>query len=340
MSEWELTFLQRQEMCLGRKAGLSPAQLHQLTGGFNFLQMQEIRRALQAGIPETEVQRYAQPWISNSDMAEIFGCLQRHEPVQTVTAPPPRRRFRIPRIVLMPLLIIPACMAAAVHPQGAAIEPLTLKMQEVTIPCGTVFDPSLYAAVNDASGELILPPTFHAERPENRIALYQLNLNGKKYEKMLTIHVRDTEPPILTLTAGSTKWLLGLPFAWQDFIESASDEVDGDLTQQVQCLDALRPEIGTQEIRYAVRDAAGNEAQAVLQVEVIDPLEQVPSAAPAVLPAALPPVPAQPVDPPAEAPAEAWPQPVQIEESVTEEVTEIGEEVLSGETAVEHHVEP
>jgi|GEM_PF-1594677 len=335
MSQWEMTFLQRQELEYARKAGLSAEQISLLGSGFNFLQMQEIRKALQAGMAEAEIRRYAHPWISNADMAEIFGCLQRHEPVPEPEEKPPAGRRHRSRILLIPLLAVPACMAAAIHPRADAAEPLALKLQEVTIPCGTVFDPSLYAEISDPSGDLILPPSFHAERPENRIALYQLNLNGHQYRKMLTVHVRDTEPPVLLLTSDSTKLLQGLPFAWQDFIKSAEDEVDGDLRMQVRCLDELLPQAGIQEIRYAVKDDAGNEVQAVLQVEVIDALKPAPSA-----------VAAQPVQPAAAIPAAPVQAPVlqeamQPAEQVTSEtVTEISEEVLAGETAVEYQENP
>ena len=83
------------------------------------------------------------------------------------------------------------------------------------------------------------------------------------------ITVTDETAPVLKLKTEKTELLKEAPFSCQSYVFSAEDNVDRDLKDQVICSDVLQ-DTETQEVRYTVKDSAGNEAHAVLAVHFAD----------------------------------------------------------------------
>ncbi len=67
------TFLQKQEVEAGRKAGLTPEEIRIYTEpGLNFMQMRVIREALADGLSPEDAKLVAQPWINAEAMKEMI----------------------------------------------------------------------------------------------------------------------------------------------------------------------------------------------------------------------------------------------------------------------------
>ena len=82
----------------------------------------------------------------------------------------------------------------------------------------------------------------------------------------VTINVSDLSPPTIQFynNDSSISWLLGVPFTLPDNYVTASDNVDGDLSAQVEVsgLDLLDETVeSNQTILFAVTDAAGNRVE-------------------------------------------------------------------------------
>lgn len=84
----------------------------------------------------------------------------------------------------------------------------------------------------------------------------------------------DTTKPVITLTGGNQTLTVG--DTWGDPGYSASDNVDGDLTADVQVIDPVNTAVpDTYQVTYSVSDAAGNIGTASRTV-VVEPLIQYP----------------------------------------------------------------
>jgi hypothetical protein len=338
MSEVLLTFLQRQELEAARKAGLSEEQLAVCTGNhLNYLQIREVTAAVKNGVPFTEVQRAAEAHIANADMQELFRCILNHEET-LVEIPEPKHRFHIPVRWIIPLCaaVLAGLIILIVWPDTPEQVPFSLLKEEVTLAVGDLFQPEQYIAANDYAGALKLPSSFHAVRPEDRIAVYETEDNGKQY--MLRIHVVDETPPVLQLRQQEVYLSSGTKFQPMDYVESLSDNYDSLSISQIEVNDPDPGAFVSRSVEYIVNDSSGNQTVEVLHViyEADERLTEQPAEASPQ---------AEQTAPAAVAPSEPYvPYVPQIqqppEETVIETVIEsTAEEVSSGETRIEHHLE-
>ncbi len=94
---------------------------------------------------------------------------------------------------------------------------------------------------------------------------YRARFRGVEKTKTLTVHIVDTQPPVITLTADPERYTLpGHRYLEEGF--QAADGYDGFITNRV-----TRTETDT-EIIYTVSDASGNTAQARRTIVYNDPV--------------------------------------------------------------------
>ena len=338
------TFLQKQEVEAGKKAGLTPEEIRIYTEpGLNFMQMRVIREALADGLSPDDAKLVACPWINAETMKELIAEMKQGKKV-TVKKRPDFRKWILPA----------AGAAAAIFTAGFLIleEPkempsLELRQDEIRLACGMKFEPEQYVKSRSEAGyELLLPDAFTAERPEVRLALYELKGKEESVRKILRITVVDETAPEIHLLQDRAELLTATKFSCRAYLKDAFDAIDGDLTRRVNCSDRLEQR-ETQTVLYTVKDRSGNEARTQLTVHFADfdapaettAEEEKPEQVPLSLTAAAPvwerrpePVMEPAVQPVHEVYTEEEYEVIEYSESVTDEIP-----VSYGETSVEHH---
>ena len=263
-----MTLLQREEIRRGREAHLSEEAMAVFADPrLNYRKMRVLRTALNDGIDPGLLKPLARTWIPEWKLEELT------EEIRKGNLPePPGRPFPL-RMVLAGIFAAGLCLPLPflLSPQD---EPeLELTAEEVRLSCVMTFDPAAYVrnadAVEEAGGVLILPEAFTADMPGTRLVQYRLEGNGTTMRRNLRITVTDETAPVLKLKTEKTELLKEAPFSCQSYVFSAEDNVDRDLKDQVICSDVLQ-DTETQEVRYTVKDSAGNEAHAVLAVHFAD----------------------------------------------------------------------
>ena len=92
--------------------------------------------------------------------------------------------------------------------------------------------------------------------------------------KNLLVNVVDTEPPVLTFTTSKVTIKAGDIFRGKSYIDSVTDNHDGDLKDSVIC-STLDPDLEKQKIHFEVSDSSGNKTEETLLV-MIEPLMEAP----------------------------------------------------------------
>ena len=212
---------------------------------------------------------------------------------------------------------------------------LTLTSDEIRLACGMTFEPSAY--VKEVQGEdahLILPDSFTAKMPEERLVCYELETRDGTIQKLMRIRIIDETAPEITLSNDHIELLRVTKFSCLAYLVNAKDNVDGDLTDRVECSDALGEE-NTQSVEYVVQDRSGNRTVKLLEVHYADGEEETeePDKTPTVKPPAVMAATPDPVYVPPVASYEESSSGTIVE--YTESSVE-SEEVVSSETVVQH----
>lgn len=104
---------------------------------------------------------------------------------------------------------------------------------------------------------------------------------GNVSEAKVNVEIRDMTAPEIILSETEITVDAGQPVNGKDYLVSAIDNKDGDVTDKVKISTVNTQTAGTKSITYTVNDQAGNVAEAVLTVnvnEVIVPVEGNPAA--------------------------------------------------------------
>ncbi len=329
-----MTFLQRSEIEKGRQDELSEEELKLFSRQeFNYLQMGVLRSALGSGLSPEQVRRIAKPWITSDEMEELVNEIKAgNSPV----IPKKPRTVPVLNLGAAVLSLLGIAVILITRPK-TDVPVLTLTADEIRLSCGMTFDPSAY--VKECQGEyvhLILPESFLAEKPEERLVCYELQAGESTVRKLMRIIIVDETAPEITLSNDHIELLRVTKFSCHAFLMSAKDNVDGDLTDRVECSDELGEE-ETQSVEYIVQDRSGNRTVKRLEVHYADLNEETeePEKVPAVQAAAVlakTPEPAY-VPPPPVYEGSSSETAVEYTESIVE-----SEEVVSSETVVEHSI--
>ena len=327
-----MTFLQRSEIEKGRQEELSEEELRLFSRQeFNYLQMGVLRSALGSGLSREQVRQIAKPWIASDEMEELV-----KEMKDGKSPPIPKKPRSVPVLILGAVILSLLGTAVIVITRPETDVPvLTLTSDEIRLACGMTFDPSAY--VKEYQGEdarLILPDSFTAKTPEERLVCYELQTRDGTVRKLMRIRIVDETAPEITLSNDHIELLRVTRFSCLAYLVNAKDNVDGDLTDRVECSDTLG-EDETQSVEYAVQDRSGNRTVKLLEIHYADGQEE--TEEPAETPAVKKPVTV------AAAPEPAYvPPPPSYEEmssgTIVEytETTVESEEVVSSETVVQH----
>ncbi|MBR2825241.1 MAG: hypothetical protein IKE51_03155, partial [Solobacterium sp.] len=143
----------------------------------------------------------------------------------------------------------------------------------VELDGSTPFTPSRYIReYTEDHTQLHLPRNIDFRVPGNRVVLYELVGKEETVQKLLRLKIVDDEKPTLILSEQKIFLNEGDPFDCRAYILEAYDEVNGDLSNRVECSNSLMEGVEEQEVLYRVKDSAGNLVEETLMVEVISPV--------------------------------------------------------------------
>ncbi len=136
-----------------------------------------------------------------------------------------------------------------------------------TSPVGT-YEEEGFSAIDNYDGDITDKVT--REEKDGVITYTVVDSSGNKATVDRTILYKDAIAPTITLTNGSEiHFTIGQDFSDPGF--AASDDVDGDLTEQVTVTGTVDGhKAGTYTLTYAVSDSSGNKTEAARTVKVGD----------------------------------------------------------------------
>ena len=183
-----------------------------------------------------------------------------------------RRGWMIALLVAVAVLVSAA--AVVITLDGRHVRFHVIGAPEITIGYRQSFrDPGCTATSNGklfGEGKYPLTVTVEGEVDSSRLGTYELtyrtNWMLRSYTAKRTVIVADLEAPVITLQTKpdyEPSWFTG----YEEEGFEAWDQVDGDLTEQVE-----REDLGGQ-IEYRVKDAAGNAAVVVREIPAVAPPE-------------------------------------------------------------------
>lgn len=175
----ELTFLQNQEIEIGRRSGLSEKNIQKYAcREYNFLQMEQIRLAFQQGLDWKYVKYICNPTLRIEQMK-----LYRKNPLLALID---RKKKWIVRICIGCI-----CFCISIYCFYRYEEPyLKLKHETVNMKVGDTFSPMEYIdSYSNQYGELILPQPIDTSKSGNYVLLYTLLVGNTQIEKVLYVNV-------------------------------------------------------------------------------------------------------------------------------------------------------
>ena len=149
---------------------------------------------------------------------------------------------------------------------------IQLKEDEITLEYQSPFNAADYIE-NYTEGRnvrVILPENVDTSVLGSQTAVYKVTNGIRTASRSLIVNVVDSEPPVLSFTTNKVTIKAGDMFSGKNYIDSATDNYDGDLKSSV-IYSTLDPDLEKQKIRYEVSDSSGNKAENSLLV-LIEPL--------------------------------------------------------------------
>ncbi|WP_065429045.1 MULTISPECIES: immune inhibitor A domain-containing protein [unclassified Bacillus (in: firmicutes)] len=146
--------------------------------------------------------------------------------------------------------------------------------EKIIIEGGTEYVEPGYTATDNVDGNLTEAVEVYGSVDVTKVGDYELKYHvidssGNEAIAIRTVTVQDTTAPVIKLSGEDTITLdLGQAYLEPGF--TATDTLDGNITDQVVVSGTLRFEVGTYTITYTVTDAAGNESTAKRTVKVAD----------------------------------------------------------------------
>ena len=149
---------------------------------------------------------------------------------------------------------------------------IELSEEEVTIEYQSPFNAADYidSYSEGRNVRVILPDNIDTTVLGSQTAVYKVTNGIRTASRSLIVNVVDSEPPTLSFNTSKVTVKAGDMFSGKNYIDSATDNYDGDLKDSVIC-STLDPDLEKQKIHYEVTDSSGNKAENTLLV-LIEPL--------------------------------------------------------------------
>ncbi|UTY38894.1 DUF5011 domain-containing protein [Allocoprobacillus halotolerans] len=151
------------------------------------------------------------------------------------------------------------------------------KGSTVTVDYGSQFDYSDYIKVTDNFDKTVksidVDGTVNTKKDgETTLKITAKDSSGNTSEKSLTVKVGDLSAPKISLSKSSVQITKGKSFDAKNYLESATDNKDGNLASQVKISSSVNTKkAGKYTVTYSVSDKAGNSTSKSLKVTVVNP---------------------------------------------------------------------
>ena len=251
---------------------------------FDWEQMEQIKLGLEEGL---RITYYAYPDIPVAEMRKIRSTLKKEKEQESDSPEKRKTLIKGASSLLMAagVVFITAILIGIIFMFKDRVMlsvqdlSLVLKEEEITLDFQQQFNAADYieSYTKGNSIELILPEEVDTSVLGSQSVTYSLTNGAKTISRNLIINVVDREPPVLKLKYSKVTLHDYDSFEGLQFIETATDNCDGDLTESVS-FGSLDRDLEKQKIHYSVSDSSGNLSETDLLV-VID--ETLPAEAPA-----------------------------------------------------------
>lgn len=151
------------------------------------------------------------------------------------------------------------------------------KGSTVTVDYGSQFDYSDYVKVSDNFDKTVksidVDGTVNTKKDgKTTLKITAKDSSGNMSEKSLTVNVGDLSAPKISLSKSSVQITKGKSFSAKKYLESATDNKDGNLTSKVKISSSVNTKkAGKYTVTYSVSDKAGNSTSKSLKVTVVNP---------------------------------------------------------------------
>lgn len=144
---------------------------------------------------------------------------------------------------------------------------------DVVVNYKSAFNLSDYVNVTDNFDTSITPVVdgtvdVNKENEKQTLTITATDLSGNTSTATLNVTVKDIEAPVITLSRSELSVNTGSSVDFSQYLKSATDNKDGDITNKVSIPTVRTSRAGTYTATYSVTDNAGNKSTANLTVKV------------------------------------------------------------------------
>lgn len=251
---------------------------------FDYLQMEQIFLALKAGVSDPDaLNMFCDPEIPYKSMEQlrIQTCKQLGIYEKAAEEVKKKRIIRIGITFVVLVIIVTVSSVAFINRKtiGYYFENIHLELKEEKIKLGMSkpFVASEYIKKYDKEYKLTLPKQKMFDKPGTYTVIYKLSNKVKSVSKHLMIDVYDDVSPVIVLKESAVTVDNGSKLNLKDYIESATDKVDGDLKEKVKYNSIDTNKAGNYTVNYEVDDSAGNHGTCSMSVSVKEKLVEQPT---------------------------------------------------------------
>lgn len=242
---------------------------------FDYLQMEQIYLALSAGIEDSDtLNMLCDPRIPYDSMEKlrlsIYEQLGIYEKASEDIKKKRIIRIGITFIVLVIIVAVSSIAFINRKTIGYYFENIHLELKEEKIKLGMSkpFVASEYIKSYDKEYKLTLPKQKKFAKPGTYTVTYKLSNKVKSVSKHLMVDVYDDVTPVIVLKESAVTVDNGAKLNLKDYIDSATDNVDGDLKEKVKYNSIDTNTVGNYTVNYEVDDSAGNHGTCSMYVSV------------------------------------------------------------------------
>lgn len=180
----ELSYMQKKEIRAGYENGLDAEDVSLYARScFNFLQMEQIRLALQHGMGKKNKLKLLDAGLSAEQMKARRERIEHGELIHTGLKD---RLFILTFSGLTVLGLLLCCTMARLHNDPV----LKLKTHEVNVMPGETVDPAVYIGNPDEIMDyLTIPPQFSADEPGSYVLVFAVEGPNRTYYEKMLVHV-------------------------------------------------------------------------------------------------------------------------------------------------------
>lgn len=270
------SFYQLKEIELGFEHGLDSQKVDLYAKiEFDNLQMKEIRLALEDGFSNDQIDTFARPECNFKIMEHAREVIKNANVIdETKKADLHKKRIKNLIFFIGLLIIFLGAIISFLYSQTYVrnfFQGLNIEFKDISkeIEYGSKVNAYDYikSYTKGENIKLEVPKTINTHILGEQTLNYVISNDVKKVNKKLKIKIVDKEKPIVKLKQYDVtlERSINTTFSCKSYLEKATDNVDGDITEKVSC-NAFDVNKDKQDIIFKVKDSSNNEGRATLKL--------------------------------------------------------------------------